>query len=308
MRGTICAPHVYRVPFGNTVGDMDSRRDLGEFLTAKRGQVSPESAQLPFTLGQRRVSGLRREEVALLAGISDTYYTRLERGRVHSVSDAVLRGLVSALQLTPQEADYVAASLAVPGWKLAESVESRSTVVPPTLQRLIDGLADQPVLVLNEGCDYVAHNAIARALYVHHFPVESATAVVPVNSIRFMFTDPRAREFYVDWQRAADQGVAFLRSSCARYPKDKALIALVAELRTSSQDFASMWARRAVHFDPEGTRSLLHPQVGQLDLEYQTLLVVGYPALRLTTYSAPTGSPSSARLADLAQEVARSAR
>lgn len=274
---------------------MDRRRELGEFLAAKRAQVAPDSAQLPFARGHRRVAGLRREEVAWLAGISDTYYTRMERGKVGGISDAVLRGLIEALQLTPQEASYIASTITVTGWN-EDDGDASVDEVPPVLQRLLDGLTAQPVLVLNERCDYVAHNAAARALYPYHFADGRWSAGRPVNSIRFLFLDPRARTFYVDWVRAANQGVAYLRSSAARHPREAGIAELISELRAASEEFAAAWERRDAHFDPEGVRSIHHPEVGRLDLEYQTLLVVGHPALRLTTYSAPEGSPTAARL------------
>lgn len=182
---------------------MDKRRELGEFLARRRGQVSPENAPIPAVLGTRRVPGLRREEVALLAGISTTYYTRLERGKVGGISDSVLHGLVDALQLSPQEADYIAATITVSGWVPGVVGAASETAVPPALQRLLDS-STLPLLVLNERCDYVAHNRSARALYAHHFPgrVEDRGGAwdpsTPVNSIEFLFLDPaRARSTWI---------------------------------------------------------------------------------------------------------------
>lgn len=278
---------------------MDRRRELGEFLARRRSQVSPENAPIPAVLGTRRVPGLRREEVALLAGISTTYYIRLERGKVGGISDSVLHGLIDALQLTPQEADYIASTITVTGWTPSEDGQASETAVPAPLQRLLDS-SDHPLLVLNERCDYVAHNASARALYPFHFPGGDWDAADPVNSIEFLFLDPRARTFYTDWDRAALQGVAYLRASTARHPGDRPLAELIVSLQAASAEFADGWASRDVRFDPEGVRGIEHPEVGRLDLEYQTLLVVGHPSLRLTSYSAPEGSETAERLALLA--------
>lgn len=270
---------------------MDRKKELGAFLRARRGQVAPDAARLPFAGDSRRVPGLRREEVAWLAGISDTYYTRLERGQVGGISDAVLRGLVDALQLSPQEADYIASAITVPGWvPLGEADDA----VPETVQRLLDGVGTQPIHVLNERCDIVATNAVGRLLYPFHH--ESAQP----NSVRFLFTDPRARTFFVDWEQWAHQGVAYLRSATARHPGDRLLTAFITELVSRSPDFAASWESHDVHYDPIGVRSLNHPDVGRLDLDFQALTVVGHPLIRITAYSAPAGSPTHERLVRLA--------
>lgn len=277
---------------------MDRRRELGEFLARRRGQVDPTSVPLPYIGGVRRVSGLRREEVALLAGISTTYYTRLERGKVGGISDAVLHGLVDALQLTPQEADYVASAITVTGWKPQDVGAPDSLAVPVPIQRLLDAVATQPILVLNERCDIVASNSMGRALYPYHFE-EPADAGRPINSVRFLFTDPRARSYYIDWERWAHQGVAYVRAALARHPRDRSLIEFIEELRAASTEFDLAWGSRDVHFDPVGMRSINHPVVGQLDLDFQTLHIVGSPTLRMTSYSADADSVTSARLAEL---------
>lgn len=237
----------------------------------------------------------------MLAGISTTYYTRLERGKVGGISDAVLHGLADALQLTPQEADYVASTITVTGWTPQQVGQADSLVVPEPIQRLVDGVETQPVLVLNERCDIVASNALGRALYPFHF--EDPSSDQPINSVRFLFTDPRARTYYIDWQRWAHQGVAYVRAALARHPRDRSLTEFIAELRAASTDFDDAWASRDVHFDPVGMRGINHPAVGELDLDFHTLSISGAPSLRMTAYSAAPGSATSERLARLADQT-----
>lgn len=242
---------------------------------------------------RRRVPGLRREEVALSAGISTTYYTKLERGQVGGVSRAVLAGLAGALRLTPQETDYIASIITVPGW----GARAVTDLVPPTLQRLLDGMPHLPAHVLNERCDLVAWNSTGRALYPYHFDGDQEP-----NAVRFLFTDPRARTFFRNWERWSQQGVAFLRSALARHPQDRDLAAFVAELRNTSDEFADGWTRLDAHYDPVGTRTVEHPDVGRLTLDFQELRVAGHPGLRITAYTAPAGSATAARLEQLSHQ------
>lgn len=266
-------------------------KELGAFLRAKRGQVKPDTSRMPWAGGARKVTGLRREEVAWLAGISITYYTRLERGQVGGISDSVLFGLVDALQLSPQEADYIASTITVPGWVPLGMADE---AVPEQVLRLLEGVATQPIHVLNERCDIVAANSLGRLLYPFHYQAEAGP-----NSIRFLFTDPRARSFFPDWEQWAHQGVAYLRGAAARHPRDRLLAEFISELLQASQEFSDSWHSHDVHYDPVGTRRVNHPIVGLLDLDFQALLVVGHPLLRITAYSAPPGSPTQQRLADL---------
>lgn len=273
---------------------MDRGKELGRFLAARRANASVDWHRLPMSGGRRRVPGLRRDEVAWLAGISTTYYTKLEHGTVKGISDSVLDGLAVALRLTPQECAYVASLISVSGRSAPAGGEGPDDVVGEPLQRILDAASELPIHVLNERCDIVATNTTGRALYPFHFEGSDRP-----NAVRFLFLDPRARSFFVDWELWATQGVAYLRASSARDPGDVQLRNVVRELSEQSHEFESAWASHDVQFDLVGTRRIDHPDVGRLDLDFQGLLVVGQRRLRLTAYSARPGSATARRLARL---------
>ncbi len=283
-----------RRPVGKASGVMDRRKELGDFLRAKRAQAPlPEDGHL-FGSIRRRVPGLRREEVAERALISTTYYTKLERGKVAGISSAVLDGLVAALALTPEERSYVAALIPVTGTVASSGGSADADAVGPVLQRVLDGLTTIPVHVQNERCEIIASNAIGRALYPFHFEQDRP------NTVRFLFLDPRARAFFVNWQKWADQGVYFLRSAHARDPRDARLKALIADLIAASPEFAHAWETHEVESAAVGTRCLVHPEVGRLNLDSQNLRIAEQPRLRLIAYTAEPGSLTEERLAKLA--------
>ncbi len=268
------------------------------FLAAKRARLSADRPDLPVAGGHRRVPGLRREEVASLAGISTTYYTKLEHGKVSGISDAVLDGLAAALGLTAEETAYVASLITVTGRSIPHPDDRPDDAVSEPLQRLLDA-TELPVHVQNDRCDIVATNRAGRALYPFHFEDPRR----PANAVRFLFLDPRARSFFIDWDQWAIQGVAYLRASRARDPRDERLRALVGELSGSSPEFARTWATHDMRFALVGRRRIDHPHIGLLDLDFENLAVVGQRRLRLTAYSAPPGSPTSERLARLAERA-----
>lgn len=276
---------------------MDRRRELGQFLAAKRARAVTDGREIPVAGGRRRVPGLRREEVAWLAGISTTYYTKLEHGRVGGISDAVLDGLAEALQLSAEEKEYVASLISVTGRSQPDRDDAPDDRVDEPLMRLLDAAAALPIHVQNERTDIVAANALGRALYPYHFEDRQG----PPNAVRFLFLDPRARAFFVDWERWALQGVAFLRASTARNPHDARLSALVDGLVARSAEFGRLWTTHDVQFHLVGTRRIDHPRVGRLDLDFQGLTVAGRQWLRLVAYSAPAGTPTAERLARLAE-------
>lgn len=273
-----------------------------EFLTSRRARVSPEAAGLPVHGGKRRVPGLRREEVALLAGMSVDYYNRLERGNLAGVSDGVLDAVARALQLDEAELAHL--------YDLAHAANTAPTKrrrrspaqLRPAVVRLLDAMADVPAWVRNDRHDILAMNRLGRALYA---PVLAGPRR-PANTARFIFLDPAARTFFAHWEKAASDSVAILRSAAGRNPYDKDLTDLVGELSTRSEDFRTRWAAHDVHFHRTGRKSLRHPVVGELDLEFEAMTLTSDPDLTFVAYTAEPGSASEDALRVLASWAATS--
>ncbi|MGW3286330.1 helix-turn-helix transcriptional regulator [Streptomyces sp. NPDC001002] len=258
--------------------------EVREFLSTRRARITPEQAGLPVYGGNRRVAGLRREEVALLAGMSVDYYIRLERGNLTGASDSVLDALARALQLDEAERThlYDLARAATPSGRRPTVTASR---VRPTILRLLDSMTDVPAYVRNARFDILAANTLGRALYAPVFDSPLFARRGPVNSARFMFLDPASQEFWKDWEKGADDSVAFLRTETGRAPHDKALTDLVGELTTKSDAFVRRWARHDVKFHRSGLKNLHHPLVGDLALPYEAMDLPADPGLRLNFYS-----------------------
>jgi transcriptional regulator with XRE-family HTH domain len=272
------------------VGWVDRTSDISQFLTSRRAKVTPEQAGLP-SYGKRRVPGLRREEVASLAGLSVDYYMRLERGNLAGVSDMVLDSLAAALRLDDAERAHLfdlakAANPAAP--KRTKPIKRR---VRPVIQQIVDSMTS-PALVRNAHADYLTANTLGRALYAPMF--ESPEQ--PPNSARFTFLDPAAVDFYPDWDRVATELVAHLRSEAGRNPHDKGLSDLVGELATRSDEFRVRWAAHNVRFHRTGTKRLHHPVVGDLDLTYETMALHADDGMTMSVYTAEPGSPSAQAL------------
>ncbi|MER8073615.1 helix-turn-helix transcriptional regulator [Streptomyces sp. NPDC094034] len=264
------------------------RRDLAaearEFLSTRRARITPEQAGLQVYGGNRRVTGLRREEVALLAGMSVDYYIRLERGNLGGASDSVLESLAHALQLNEAERAYLydLARAATPTGRRPTVTASR---VRPTILRLLDSMTDVPAYVRNGRFDVLAANALGRALYAPVFDSPLFAQRGPVNTARFLFLDPAGQNFWADWDKGADDSVAFLRTETGRAPQDKALTDLIGELTTKSDEFARRWARHDVKFHRSGVKHLHHPLVGDLALPYEAMDLPSDPGLRLNFYT-----------------------
>jgi transcriptional regulator with XRE-family HTH domain len=280
---------------------MDNRAQVREFLISRRERISPAQAGLPAYGGaNRRVKGLRREEVALLAGVSIDYYVRMERGNLTGASDAVLDGLASALQLDEAERAHLfdlarAAQPARPRQRRA-----KSSGVTDGIQQILDAITDAPAWVRNARHDMLAANRLARALYA---PV-LADPRRPANNARFIYLDPAAREFFADWERAADDIAAMLRSEAGSNPHDKQLIELIGELSTSSEDFRTRWAAHNVRFHRTGHKRIRHPVVGVLDLDFEAMEFPAHPGLTLLAYTAAEGTPTADSLKLLASWAA----
>lgn len=274
---------------------------LCDFLRSRRARVTPQRVGVSASRG-RRVQGLRREEVAALAGISVDYYTKLERGKVSGVSASVFEGLVRALELDEAERVYLEALLNVSG--LAAPSSTAVPHVPQHVHRVLEALVGIPAYVRNERFEILAANALGEALYAPHF----AGPTRPVNTIEFLFCDPGAEDFFPDWEVIAGQAVSFLRASLALDPSDQALADLVAKLSSRSEAFRRKWADHGVRLHQVGTKRFNHPIVGELVLDFQAFEVDGQRGLRLNTYSAAPGSPTARRLALLGASVERLAQ
>ena len=280
---------------------MDNRAQVREFLISRRERISPAQAGLPAYGGSnRRVKGLRREEVALLAGVSIDYYVRMERGNLTGASDAVLDGIASALQLDEAERAHLfdlarAAQPAPPRQR-----RRKTSGVTDGIQQILDAITDAPAWVRNARHDMLAANRLARALYA---PV-LADPRRPANNARFVYLDPAAREFFADWERAADDIAAMLRSEAGSNPHDKQLVELIGELSTRSEEFRSRWAAHNVRFHRTGHKCIHHPVVGILDLDFEAMDFPAHPGLTLLAYTAAAGTPTADSIKMLASWAA----
>jgi len=277
---------------------MAAKDDIREFLTTRRAKITPEQAGLPVYGVNRRVTGLRREEVALLAGISVEYYTRLERGSVGSVSDGVLDGLVHALQLDEAERDHLfrlVRTASTPARRPRRTPAQKR--VRPALQLILDQMP-MPAYLRNGRFDVLAANDLGRALYSPLYA--SPDAGDPPNSARFLFLDPEASEFFVDYDKVLNDCVAFLRTEAGRDPYDKDLSELVGQLSTRSDDFRRRWAAHDVRYHRTGRKRFHHPVVGELELDFEAFELPGDPGQRINLYTAPPASPAAEALSLLA--------
>ena len=218
---------------------MDNRSDVRDFLASRRARIRPEQAGLPAFGTNRRVPGLRREEVASLAGVSVDYYTRLERGNLTGVSQSVLEALASALQLDEAERAHLLDLARAANWTRRSRRRPGQQLVRPSVQRILDAMTAAPAYVRNGRRDILAANRLGHALYSEAY----ADPVRPVNIARFVFLSPRARTFFVNWERAANDTVAILRTEAGRNPYDQGLTNLVGELSTRNEEFRTRWAR-----------------------------------------------------------------
>jgi transcriptional regulator with XRE-family HTH domain len=269
--------------------------EIREFLASRRAKLTPARAGLSLYGRKRRVPGLRREEVALLADISVEYYTRLERGNARGVSDEVLDAVSRALQLDEAERAHLFDLVRIANLERTLRRTSSAQSVRPSIQRIVDAMAMIPAMVHNGRLDILYTNALAEALYSEHL----RDPVRPANSARFLFLDPRASRFYVDWETVAHDVVAALHGEAGRNPYDRALSELVGLLSTRSEQFRVLWASHDVRFHRTGTKRFHHPLVGDLTLAYETLPLPADPGLSLVTYSAEPGSSSEAALVEL---------
>jgi transcriptional regulator with XRE-family HTH domain len=291
VRGLLAGSPRRGVP-GSTLGFVDTKKEIRDFLTSRRARITPEQAGLP-AYGARRVPGLRREEVAVLAGVSVPYYTRLERGDLSGASESVLEALAGALRLDDAERAHLfdLARAAQPATVRPRRRQAKHRI-RPEVQWTLDAITGAAAYVGNERLDILATNALGRALFSELY----ATPARPANHARFVFLDPRAEAFYADWERAARESAAILRSAAGRDPYDRDLSDLVGELSTQSEAFRAHWAAHNVRFHTTDAKRFHHPVVGELSLHFNRLDVAADHGLTLYTYAAEPGSRSEEAL------------
>jgi len=282
---------------------MDPKTEARDFLTSRRAKITPAEAGLT-SYGTRQVPGLRREEVATLAGVSVDYYNRMERGNLAGVSDGVLRAVAGALRLDEAEIAHL--------FDLARAANDRAVgrrrrpatrTVRPVVQWMVDAMTGAAAFVVNSRQDILVANHLGRAFYA---PVLESPG--PANMARFTYLDPRARDFFTDWNRTARECVAALRTQAGRDPLDRGLSDLIGELSTQSEEFAALWAAHDVRLHRKTEKNFNHPVAGELTLRYERLAVDGDPGLEIYAYVAEPGSRSAEAFAFLASyEVHRAA-
>ncbi|BBH70054.1 transcriptional regulator [Actinoplanes sp. OR16] len=279
---------------------MNNRAEVHDFLTSRRAKITPEQAGLP-TAGQRRVPGLRRSEVAALAGMSVEYYAKLERGSLAGVSAGVLEAVARALRLDDAERAHLIrlAQEANGSSALLRRNRVKQTTVRPSLQWTLDTIT-APAIVGNHRQDLLAANLLGRAMYSDVYADPSGRP----NFGRFIFLDAAARRFYPDWNLAADMTVANLRTAAGVDPHDKGLHDLVGELSTRSDDFRRRWGSHNVRIHGSGVKTFHHHVVGRLELSYESMELIAEPGLVLTIYAAEPESPTAEALTLLASWAA----
>jgi transcriptional regulator with XRE-family HTH domain len=279
---------------------VDNRNEIREFLASRRARITPAQAGLPPFGGTRRVPGLRRAEVALLAGVSPDYYIRLERGNLTGVSDSVLEAIARALQLNEAERahlfDLARAANTTPRTRRRVTKQQ----IRPGVRHLLAAMSDAPAFVRNGRLDILTANRLAEALYAPAFDHPDR----PVNLARFAFLDPRAKDFYPNWDDAADTTVALLHTEAGRDPYDRGLTDLVGELATRSEDFRARWAAHDVRLHHTGVKHFHHPVVGDLRLGFEAMPLPADPGLTMTAYSAEPGTAAQDALRLLASWAA----
>lgn len=267
---------------------MSDSTPLGEFLRARREALKPQDVGLPEH-GRRRVPGLRREEVAMLAGVSSDYYMRLEQGRESSPSPQVVDAVAAALRLDDEATDHLRRLARAP--RERRSLPAGHDRISPQLLQLLDSWPDTPSFVLGPALDVLAHNALATAL---HSGFERFD-----NLARMVFLDPAGRDFYRDWEKAAHACVAEIRAAYGYDPDSRRIAEVVDTLCAKSPEFAELWARHDVRGKTRQAKGLKHPQVGDLEIQFAAFTVNEAPYQQLVVYQAEPASTTAAAFAEL---------
>ncbi|MEZ2392144.1 helix-turn-helix transcriptional regulator [bacterium RCC_150] len=274
----------------------DNRADIRDFLSSRRAKLLPEQVGLPAG-SRRRVPGLRREEVAVLAGVSPEWYSRLEKGNIRGVSEEVLKAVAVALQLSEEESAYLFELARTAQGSRRAPVRRKEVGVAAPVQWLLDSMTMSAAFVRNGRLDVLASNPLGRALHAPMF--DSATTTQGrANFARFHFLEPASREFFLDWDTGAVITAALLRTEAGRNPNDPPLRALIGELSTLSPEFRTLWASHDIRFRHEGNKRLKHPVVGELELTYQALSLPALPRAvhELSIYTAEPGTSHEERI------------
>ncbi|MFJ1793372.1 helix-turn-helix transcriptional regulator [Kitasatospora griseola] len=282
---------------------MDNQAEVRDFLRTRRDRITPQQAGIP-TAGRRRLPGLRREEVAMLAGMSSDYYAKIERGHLAGVSPEVLDALARALRLDDAETEHLhALARAANPAPARRRARPASETVRPSLQRFLDAITAAPAWIVDQRADVLATNPLARALLAPLLDDPDARG----NTARFTFLSPAARSFYLEWERTADASAANLRTAAGRDPRDKALTDLIGELAARSDAFSTRWSAHAVRLHRTGTKRIRHPDVGDLELVYEGVELPDHPGWTMYAYTSAPGSPTEERVKLLGSLAATSA-
>jgi hypothetical protein len=267
---------------------IDVQAEIRDFLSSRRARITPREAGLPVFGGTRRVPGLRREEAAMLAGVSVEYYTKMERGHLRGVSESVLEALARGLQLDDAEREHLFDLARAAGPMPRRRRRSTVGAVRPSVQQTIDAMTHVAAVVKNGRWDILAANALGYAL----FSESGAAPGRPANLSRYVFLDERAQRFYTHWDAAADDIVTLLRAEAGRDPHDRDLTELIGELATLSEPFRTRWAAHAIRALHTGVRHLHHPVAGDLALAFEAMDLTADPGLTVVAFSAEPGSAS----------------
>lgn len=277
---------------------MDNSKDIRDFLMSRRAKITPAQAGLPAFGGTRRVPGLKRDEVAMLAGVSTEYYSRLERGNLRGVSESVLDSVARTLQLDEAERVHLfdLAKAAAPS-SASRSGGARRThmEVRPSTQRILDGMTGTPAYIRNSRWDIIAANRLCFTLYTGILSPDT----LPQNLARFIFLNPRSQDFFVEWDAVADDLAAAIRAQSGRSPGDRALNSLIGDLAAGSTEFSTRWARHNVRHHRSARKTLHNPLVGDIELTGDALELPGED-LTLIAYTAEPGSHAKEQLDFLA--------
>ncbi|MEW2621318.1 helix-turn-helix transcriptional regulator [Streptomyces sp. NPDC048106] len=276
---------------------MSTESDIREFLASRRAKITPQQAGLPAFGGNRRVPGLRREEVALLAGVSIDYYVRLERGHLGGASEEVLDSVANALQLDDAERAHLHDLARAAAKRPARRARRPRGPLPDSVLRVLNSIGDCPAFIRNGRLDILATNALGRALYS---PLYTSGAHQPVNIARFQFLDPAGRDFFPHWEEAVNTAVSLLRTEAGRAPGDSELTNLIGELVTRSDEFRTAWAKHNVRLHYTGRKAFRHPAIGEISLDFDAMELPAHPGLTLTAYSAPPHTPEHDKIQLLA--------
>ncbi|MGW4607051.1 helix-turn-helix transcriptional regulator [Streptomyces sp. NPDC004532] len=267
---------------------VSTESDIRDFLASRRAKITPQQAGLPAYGGNRRVPGLRREEVALLAGVSIDYYVRLERGHIAGASEEVLDAVANALQLDDAERAHLFDLARAAAKRPVRRARRARGPLPDSVLRVLRSMTDSPAFIRNGRLDILATNPLGRALYAPLFPDPSAQTA---NIARSQFLTPAGHDFFPDWDESVNTTVALLRTEAGRTPHDTELTGLIGELVTRSEEFRTAWAKHNVRLHHTGRKSFRHPAVGVITVDFDAMELPAQPGLTLTAYSTAPGTP-----------------